>query len=35
MKYDPITKQVTVLLRDLGLANGVVVSKGGSFVLVG
>ena len=35
MKYDPITKQVTVLLRDLGLANGVAVNKGGSFVLVG
>ena len=34
MKYDPRTKQVTVLLRGLGLAVGVAINKDGSFVLV-
>ncbi|KAL8141871.1 hypothetical protein V2J09_014903 [Rumex salicifolius] len=34
MEYNPTTKQVTVLLRDLGLANGAAISKDGKFVLV-
>ncbi|KAI4300874.1 hypothetical protein L6164_034201 [Bauhinia variegata] len=34
MKYDMSTKEVTVLLRGLAFANGVSLSKDGSFVLV-
>lgn len=34
IKYDPITKNVTVLLRGLGIANGVALSKDNSFLLV-
>lgn len=34
MKYDPITKKVTVLLKGLACANGVAVSKDNSFLLV-
>ncbi|XP_027351879.1 protein STRICTOSIDINE SYNTHASE-LIKE 10 [Abrus precatorius] len=34
MKYDKLTKKVTVLLRNLAFANGVALSKDGSFVLV-
>ncbi|KAF3432245.1 hypothetical protein FNV43_RR26984 [Rhamnella rubrinervis] len=34
MKYDPITKKVTVLLRGLAFANGVALSKDNSFILV-
>ncbi|KAK4796856.1 hypothetical protein SAY86_029182 [Trapa natans] len=34
MKYDKSSKQLTVLLRDLAFANGVALSKDGSFVLV-
>ncbi|KAB1218909.1 Strictosidine synthase 1 [Morella rubra] len=33
-KYDPRTKEVTVLLKGLALAGGVAVSKDGTFVLV-
>ncbi|XP_052175731.1 protein STRICTOSIDINE SYNTHASE-LIKE 10-like [Diospyros lotus] len=34
MKYDKTSKEVTVLLRGLAFANGVALSKDGSFVLV-
>ena len=34
MKYDPRTQEVTVLLRGLGGAGGVTISKDGSFILV-
>ncbi|KAG2405557.1 Protein STRICTOSIDINE SYNTHASE-LIKE 10 [Vigna angularis] len=34
MKYDKSTKEVKVLLRDIAFANGVALSKDGSFVLV-
>ncbi|KAK4399774.1 putative serine/threonine-protein kinase PIX7 [Sesamum angolense] len=34
LKYEPKTKRLTVLLRGLAVANGVAVSKDGSFVLV-
>ncbi|KAF7819103.1 protein STRICTOSIDINE SYNTHASE-LIKE 10 [Senna tora] len=34
MKYDKSTKEVTVLIRNLAFANGVALSKDGSFVLV-
>ncbi|KAL6294952.1 hypothetical protein ACE6H2_003094 [Prunus campanulata] len=34
LKYDPCTKEVTVLLHDLGFANGVALSKDKSFILV-
>ncbi|KAM7257290.1 hypothetical protein ACFE04_013031 [Oxalis oulophora] len=34
LKYNKSTKEVTVLLRDLGFANGVALSKDRSFVLV-
>ncbi|XP_059639506.1 strictosidine synthase-like [Cornus florida] len=34
MKYDPNTKQVTVLLRGLAFATGVAVGRNGGFVLV-
>jgi sugar lactone lactonase YvrE len=34
MKYDPTSKQTTVLLGDLYFANGVAVAPDGSFVLV-
>ncbi|KAJ0048667.1 hypothetical protein Pint_16353 [Pistacia integerrima] len=33
MKYNPETKEVTVLQRKLGMPNGVAVSKDGSFVI--
>ncbi|RVW17119.1 Protein strictosidine synthase-like 10 [Vitis vinifera] len=33
MKYDPRTQEVTVLLRGLGGAGGVTISKDGSFIL--
>lgn len=35
LKYDPTTKEVTVLMRSLAFANGVALSKDNSFVLVG
>ncbi|MQL86027.1 hypothetical protein Taro_018561 [Colocasia esculenta] len=35
MRYDPRTKQLTVFLRGLQFANGVALSRNGSFVLVG
>lgn len=34
MKYDPTTKNVTVLLRGLAYANGVALSKDKSFLLI-
>lgn len=34
MKYDKSTKEVKVLLRGLAFANGVALSKDGSFILV-
>lgn len=34
MKYDPKTKKVKVLLKNLFFANGVALNKNGSFVLV-
>ncbi|KAF3432246.1 hypothetical protein FNV43_RR26985 [Rhamnella rubrinervis] len=34
MKYDPITKKVTVLLQGLACANGVALSEDNSFLLV-
>ncbi|KAF3430869.1 hypothetical protein FNV43_RR26593 [Rhamnella rubrinervis] len=34
MRYDPITKIVTVLMRGLAFANGVALSKDSSFILV-
>lgn len=34
MKYDKSTKEVTVLIRGLAFANGVALSKDGSFVVV-
>ncbi|KAB1222229.1 Strictosidine synthase 3 [Morella rubra] len=34
MKYDPETKQVTVLLSDLSFPNGVVLSENGDYILV-
>lgn len=34
MKYDPTTKEVTVLLRGLAFANGVALSKDNSFLLI-
>lgn len=34
LKYDKSTKEVTVLIRGLAFANGVALSKDGSFVLV-
>ncbi|XP_028789618.1 protein STRICTOSIDINE SYNTHASE-LIKE 10-like [Neltuma alba] len=34
MKYDKLTKEVTVLMRGLAFANGVALSKDGSFLLV-
>ena len=34
LKYDPRTKQVTVLLRDLSFSNGVALNKDKDFVLV-
>ncbi|KAK9116269.1 hypothetical protein Sjap_015216 [Stephania japonica] len=34
MKYDPITGEVTVLLRGLRFANGVALSRDGSYLLV-
>lgn len=34
MKYDPITKKTTVLLRGLTFANGVALSKDSSFLLL-
>ncbi|PRQ54849.1 putative strictosidine synthase [Rosa chinensis] len=34
MRYDPWTKNVTVLRDDLSFANGVALSKDGDFVLV-
>jgi len=34
MKYNKLTKEVTVLLRGLAFANGVSLSKDGSFLLV-
>ncbi|KAF3432244.1 hypothetical protein FNV43_RR26983 [Rhamnella rubrinervis] len=35
MKYDSITKIVTVLMRGLAFANGVALSKDYSFVIIG
>lgn len=34
MKYEPESKQVTVLLRSLGFPNGVALSKNGDFILL-
>ena len=34
LRYDPATRQTTVLLRDLYFANGVALSRGEDFVLV-
>ncbi|XP_065855352.1 protein STRICTOSIDINE SYNTHASE-LIKE 2-like [Euphorbia lathyris] len=34
MKYDPKTKKVTILLRNLSFPNGVALSEDGSFILV-
>lgn len=34
MKYEARTQEVTVLLRGLGITNGVAISKDGSFVLI-
>lgn len=34
MKYNKLTKEVTVLLRDLAFPNGVALSRDGSFLLV-
>lgn len=33
LKYDPITKETTVLLRGLQFPNGVTLSKDGSFLV--
>lgn len=34
LKYDPLTKETTVLLRGLQFPNGVSLSKDGSFLVL-
>ncbi|KAL9228626.1 hypothetical protein vseg_004181 [Gypsophila vaccaria] len=35
LKYDPVTKETTVLMRNLQFPNGITLSKDGSFFLLG
>lgn len=33
LKYDPVTKETTVLLKNIQFPNGITISKDGSFFL--